>query len=147
MSYDFHIAMDTGGPEPHLIAWVSKDRLAGVEGEPLPEHSFRCGNYTSNVTPIWERCLTAAGGLLGWMEWFEGADPGRIQLRDLHGQPCVELELLLSEAVAYGIEHIYELRKLNPENGWGSADGAITYLWDIQRACAEHPKGKLWLSH
>jgi hypothetical protein len=49
-------------------------------------------------------------------------------------------------AVKWGITNLGELRAENPENGWGDAEGAVTYLWDIQRMCEAHPKARLVIS-
>lgn len=157
MSYDFSITIDTGGPSLHHIEWTSSEELPQLR--PSGQPGSRIGNYTSNVTPIWSRCLTAVvtheAVPVEAREWFgAGGDDGtlsreasRLYLRDLNDRPCEELIELLRAAVAWGIEHIEELRELEPDNGWGDAEGAITYLWDIQRACEAHPKGKLCLGY
>lgn len=180
MSYDFYISVDTGGPERHYIEPYFSDEHPAVrahvaENVLVTDQGYaRCGNYTSNVSGMWAKCLTAALERVPearkWIaadakafnasgrtcsrlvdgEWQrnvpmpESADT--LCLRDLHGQLCDQLAPLLAAAVEWGVEHLDELHEMDPDNGWGDADGAVTYLWDIQRMCEMHPKGRLEIS-
>lgn len=171
MSYDFYIAIDTGGTEEHYIEpffsdehpALSSDGIAGVAVVVTERGYSRCGNYTSNVSGMWMKCLTAAAQNATWMSWAgddyrrwkkerpdvyadREVDTEHLCLRDLAGKQADQLVPLLRAAVEWGIEHLDELREDNPENGWGNAEGAVTYLWDIQRMCEQHPKGKLRIS-
>ncbi len=121
----------------------------------------RCGNYTSNVSGMWRLCLTGALATVPdaarWIgvdarycakTWPKnyGDDPiptDTLRLRDLQGALMADLVPLLTAAVEWGVEHIDELRELNPENGWGNAEGAVTFLWDIQRLCEANPDATL----
>lgn len=146
MSYDYSLEIDTGGDEPHRFDVYFNDKHPalgsdGLAGNALMTESGpqRCGNYTSNVSGIWSECLKGGARELG------RDHPERMS--GLHGCPCNAIAPLLKAAVEWGIEHLDALRLLNPKNGWGDADGAITYLWDIQRACEMHPKCSLHLSY
>jgi hypothetical protein len=57
-----------------------------------------------------------------------------------------DLVPLLRAAVEWGVENIDALRESDPENGWGSAEGAVTFLWDIARFCEAHPNATLEIS-
>lgn len=167
MSYDFGINIDTGGAEPHHIEPYFADQhpALGAGNVMVTEAGYaRCGNYTSNVSGMWSKCLTAVldkhpqfEDYIGedrrqWIEkhgddpWKDRPWPTDLALRDLADLPCRDLAPLLADAVEWGIEHIDELHEFDPSNGWGDADGAMTYLWDIQRMCEAHPNGTLYLS-
>lgn len=134
MSYDFW--MD-GEDEPRFSDTHPAFDGDGMAGNVLlsTKGYTRCGNYTSNVSPIWARCLTAVQ-----------ATGEEVRLADLEGQKGGDILPHLTSAVEWGIAHLDELREMNPPNGWGSAEGAVTYLWDIQRACEAHPQAELRLS-
>jgi post-segregation antitoxin (ccd killing protein) len=180
MSYDFAMKVDTGGDEPHYIEPYFDDQhpILGVDGHAgnvmvTNQGYARCGNYTSNVSGMWTRCLTAACEkfseakkwmgddarafnatgryVLSWKdgEWVKGqlqVNDNKLYLRDLENKTGAELASLLKEAIEWAVEHLDELREMNPSNGWGNAEGAVTYLWDIQRMCEMHPKARLYLS-
>lgn len=167
MSYDFYAEIDTGGEEPHHIEPYFDDHHPGLAGAEMAGNYLmsggRCGNYTSNVSPIWSKCLTAAAteneltALAGKydrdLKERMGARGHEIEVRadsiclaDLDGEPMGLIGPLL-ERVKWGLDNIDELREMNPPNGWGNAAGAVEYLWDIQRFCEQHPKATLYLSH
>ena len=141
MSYDFWLEIDSGGPEPVDINPRFRDvlpslRTAGMAGvvsvNAAGEH-LRCGNYTSNVSEMWTECLTKGAGRT-------------LSLACLADRTCGDIVMDLTAAVSWGCKHISELREMNPKNSWGCADGAVTYLWDIQRMCERHPKATLRIS-
>ena len=145
MSYDFWLTIDTGGPEPVSIEPHFNDRhpvlnTDGYAGNVLvTERGYvRSGNYTSNVSRIWSECLMS--------EEASHFDQRVVRLSDLDGELASNVAPLLDAAVTWGIAHLPELELLNPQNGWGDARGALTYLWDIQRMCEMHPKAilRLW---
>jgi hypothetical protein len=150
MSYDTYIEVDTGGPEP-MSEWI--------------------GNYTSNVSGMWSKSLTAAMQHVPHARKYAGTDDrrmiarygheinyvngtkgkrvvrtDRLCLRDLDGAQASDLIPLLAAAVAWGFDHLDDLRERNPENGWGNAEGAITYLLDIKQACEAHPRATFRVS-
>jgi hypothetical protein len=162
MSYDFYV---TGAADNWHEPTFSdthpafdSDGAAGVVM--LTDQGYsRCGNYTSNVSWMWTRCLTAVIDEFPDLYVLRGEDDrrhlardidrprtvyaDRMCLRDLHGARMADIAPLLARAVEWGVEHIDELREGNPANGWGNAEGAITYLWDIQRTCEQCPDGTL----
>lgn len=167
MSYDFYGLINTGAPEPlHIEPYFDdyhpafdRDHAAGTVM--VTERGYaRCGNYTSNVSGIWAKCLTAVKS--GYEDWCGDdrralmatrpdiaweVDPETLRLADLRGKRMGDISTVLHRAVDWGVEHIDELREMNPENGWGDAEGAITYLWDIARFCDQHPSAtfEIWL--
>lgn len=179
MSYDFGIEIDTGGPERHHIEPFFSDAHPAFEGDGMAGNVMvtssgysRCGNYTSNVSGIWARCLTAAlkadperaqkyaghddvasimryGREVTYVDGTKGTrevHTDRLCLRDLAGAKASDIAPILKAAVEWGVEHIDELHEFDPSNGWGDAEGAVTYLWDIQRMCEAHPNGFLYIS-
>lgn len=175
MSYDFSIEVDTGGAERHDIEPFFSDTHPAFDGDHPAGNVVvtatgyaRCGNYTSNVSGMWAKCLTAVMTAVPGAHEFAGRDDAdmikrhgvearyvngttgtrtvrtdRLCLRDLAGARAGDIAPIFEAAVEWGVEHIDELREMNPENGWGDAEGAVTYLWDIQRMCERHPNGYL----
>lgn len=173
MSYDFYIEMDAGGAEP-----LGLDTYVWPEGIEVPEHlrGFDLGdqpggNYTTNASPIWARCLTAALHTVPaasvWcgddtrrdierygpiVTYVDGSSRERVPetaelcLRDLSGKECRALISVLAAAVAWGVGHSDELRELEPANGWGNAEGALAYLAAIEAYCRAYPLATLRIS-
>lgn len=153
MSYDFSGRVDTGGDEPHYIEPFFDDEHPALSGDGMAGNVMvtgrgyaRCGNYTSNVSGMWSKCLTAAMRIEPDCGDY-GATDGQLWLRDLDGWKLADIQPLLAAAVEWGIGHLDELAEDNPDNGWGNAEGAVTYLWDIQRFAEQHPKATLSLSY
>ena len=149
MSYDFSIDAPSGeSVEPLFNDTLPAFESDGIAGNVVltAKGYTRCGNYTSNVSPMWARCLTAALQDVPQAKHYAHDDGKRLCLADLAGQKGWVIAPVLQRAVEWGVEHIDELRKMNPSNGWGNAEGAITYLWDIQRMCEAHPDGTLYIS-
>ena len=113
MSYDVWLEADTGG-----CCW--------------PEVAD-CGNYTSNVSPMWD-----AG--------FEGIGQSK-SLRELDGETAGDWGPRIRDALRWMHQHADEMRKLNPSNGWGNYEGAVKYLARLCRECHRHPKARIrvWL--
>lgn len=90
MSYDVSAVIDTGGPEKHHIELSFADThpafdTDGMAGTAMltPSGYSRIGNYTSNVSGMWTRCLTAVmHDHDAARKWDEPAISG-------HGQPIV----------------------------------------------------------
>lgn len=167
VSYDFDIAVETAGGSSRYIGPSFDDCLPGLDSDGMAGSVAvtatgysRCGNYTSNVSGMWTLCLTAAMQAEPRARVWAGdddraliergvtreIDTEHLCLRDLDGKTASELAPVLKAAVEWGLDHIDELRELNPGNGWGNAEGAVTYLWDIQRMCERHPEGRLVIS-
>lgn len=168
MSYDVYMAVDTGGEELHIEPYFDDVHpdigydSGGMTAVVTASGYARCGNYTSNVSGMWTRCLSAAAAGTEWWRWVgdddvrlreryehmrdRPVDTSRLTLRDLEGKTGEELAPLMARAVEWGIEHLAELHESDPSNGWGDADGAVTFLWDIQRMCERHPKARLHIS-
>ena len=172
MSYDF----SGGDREPYFDDThpaFSMDGIAGTVMMTATGGYARCGNYTSNVSGMWAKCLTAALDAVPTARRWIDADAiafnasgrtcsrlidgewqrdvgmpltGDLRLRDLNGLRMGDIAPVLHAAVAWGVEHIDVLREDNPDNGWGNAEGAVTYLWDLARYCDEYPDSDLYIS-
>lgn len=85
-------------------------------------------NYTSNVAAMWRAGL------------------GR-SIADYDQAPCVEA----AGPLAAGARRMEALRAdllpLEPENGWGTYAGALTFLQSIATEAAKHPTGTLSVIH
>lgn len=66
-----------------------------------------------------------------------------IGLTELSGRNAGETIELLERAVKHMEENADEYTPLNPPNGWGSYDTALTYLNRILTACRKHPKSTI----
>ncbi|WP_406227412.1 hypothetical protein [Streptomyces anthocyanicus] len=112
MSYDvaLYLQVDTGGPEP--IDYCAAD----------------IGNYTSNVSRMWDEALGH-------------------RLADLHGQNAGDSADVLKQAVADMEARPDHYRAMNPANGWGDYEGALDYLRRLMIACCAHPKAEICISH
>lgn len=177
MSYDIYARYGDGEDARYEEPWFS-DTLPAFDSDGMAGNVMvtaqgytRCGNYTSNVSGMWSRCLTAAMNAHPDARKWAGEDDrymieqygpiatyvdgtkrermiraDELCLRDLAGKSCREIAPLLASAVEWGVEHIDELREQNPSNGWGNAEGAVTFLWDAQRMCEQHPDAVLGIS-
>lgn len=115
MSYDFWME---GEGAPDEISYPTEDgRYVG------------CGNYTSNVSPMWHKALESAGWP-GGLAQFDGKS-------GCHAGPPLEwaVEHMKADPDAY--------RAMNPENGWGNYEGAMHYLATIAEFCRRYPKATL----
>ena len=81
-----------------------------------------CGNYTWNVSPM-----------------FVLAFKNKKGLDIINNEPAFVAADMLGAAINRMIESRETYEKLNPENGWGSYDGAVMFLQKIREKCVEHP--------
>lgn len=88
------------------------------------------GNYTSNVSPMWRRALTATVG--------EPAPGEQYRLQDTEGWSCERAWHVLTLARDWMLTHAEELRELEPDNGWGDYEGAVTYLSRVIEQCRKY---------
>ena len=121
MSYDTSIMIDTGGEYP-----------AEVE---------ECGNMTSNIGGMYYKAMPGpyAGG--GRYNGTGDPEPDRGGLPGLSGLSCSDACGILKRGLTYMEEHEPEMRAMEPDNGWGSFEGALKYLRGIYDACRKHPRG------
>lgn len=122
MSYDTSIVIDTGG-----------EYLAEI---------CDIGNMTSNIGGMYYAALPGpypGGGR------YNGTGESRPSggLPGLSGLPCADAIPILREGIAYMNANANEMRTMEPENGWGSYEGALSYLCKILAACEQHPRGIL----
>ena len=117
MSYDTHVAIDTGSG---LVVVAS------------------AGSYTSNVGPMFYAVLPGpyeGGGRYDG----EGESEPRGGLPGLSGLTCQQAAEILREGVKQMAGRRKEMLRLNPENGWGDYEGALRYLRDCLEVCERHP--------
>lgn len=82
-------------------------------GDPVTLHEI--GNYTSNVSRMWEWCLSVV-------------TESPLRLSETDGWTCEEAAPVLAKAAAVMAENRSRLSEWNPANGWGNYDGALGYL-------------------
>ena len=78
-------------------------------------------NYTYNVSPMWYACYP---------------DKGIRKHYGLTGREAVPVLMLLHQ---YMVVHREELLPMEPDNGWGSYDGALDFVNDLIKASMRHP--------
>ena len=67
-------------------------------------------NYTYNVADMWYAAIPETG------------------IRTHYGMTGRDAIGPLGEIISYMLDHEKELRKIEPENGWGSYDGALDFV-------------------
>ena len=82
-------------------------------------------NYTHNVVPMWK-----------YLGCFEA-------LYRSAGKTPKEILPTLSAALAKGLLEFPELEKLDSENGWGDAEGAMKFLFKVCLAAAQYPDSEI----
>lgn len=86
-------------------------------------HAAHENSYTSNLAGAWD----AAGA----------------PLRDWDGKPVSEIVGALELAARRLWTDADSYRRFEPENGWGSVQGAAQFLRTIYSFCRLHPEGTL----
>ena len=96
--------------------------------EPFTAHPANIGNYTSNVAPMWTEALGHS-------------------LSELSEKNAGESLGALQRAVAAMEAEPGKYEAMNPRNGWGNYEGALSYLRQLRDACAAYPKATIYISH
>jgi hypothetical protein len=108
---------------------MSYDIYLQVDGggrEPIEAY---WSNYTSNVAPMWREAMPNSDGLAG-----------------LDGMAAADAVPLLESGIAYFHTHRADLDAMNPANGWGDREGALTELTNLLSACSDYPKTTIRIS-
>lgn len=80
-------------------------------------------NYTRNCSRMWH-----------WS--VQLATEGRVQLvQDTDGWPVTEAHAVLRAAVEAMTRNADRLREWEPDNGWGTYEGALAFLADVTEDC------------
>lgn len=110
MSYDIDLTIDTGAESPHVI------------------EEF---NITYNVAGMLEHAATLSPYNLGWFSF-----------RDLHNRKAGTVSAWCSFVLAElrHPDNAAELKKLEPENGWGTRSELIGFLERLEYATKRHSK-------
>lgn len=91
------------------------------------------GNYTSNCSPMWAKALRE-----GNPDLPNGAE-GKLWPSELGGRKASEIGPWLAKACAHMGANPSEYTTMNPENGWGSYEGALAYLRKWRDAAESFP--------
>lgn len=88
----------------------------------------RSHNATHNLMPMWSKagCYSA--------------------LYESHGKPAKEILSPLIQGLTDMLKNSEEYRKLEPSNGWGDYDGAISFLVQVIKDCASNPDTNIEVS-
>jgi hypothetical protein len=86
-----------------------------------------CGNYTYNVSPMYRKAFPLA---------TKGIQLGINCLHDMRADAAAEI---LNVAIDAMVQNKEEYIALNPSNGWGNYDGALSFLCNIRSLCLIHP--------
>ena len=124
MSYDVHLDVPCT-PAPCYC------RCHETPEKPGTETVFKT-NYTSNYSPMWD----AAGCRL--RDWaYEKAA----------GRTAATLIEPLRTAIKTMADDPKRFIAMEPENGWGSYEGALAWLRSILRACEKYPEASVYVSN
>lgn len=97
-------------------------------------HSIEVGNYTYNVTDMYNLAFTSTG------HEYHGFNA-------LDGKRCGDMIDCFGDALKHmrDIKNRKEYIALNPPNGWGNYEGAVEFLAAIHKACCEYPDYELYV--
>lgn len=112
--------------------WIQHLDCAAVGHDPEKSCCYeddRPGSITYNLSPMFTDVLNG------------------VYLGKFAGAPCVEAAGPLASAAERLRSEPDKYRAMNPENGWGTYEGAVKYLETFAQVCAEHPEAKIgaWL--
>lgn len=102
------------------MSW-NVDLVIDTGGESL-RSVCEVGNYTFNVSKMYYDVFKN-----GFRE-------------DLHGVSAYDCIFILEKAIEKLKANPEKYKAMNPENGWGNYEGAISFLEAILSACKENPK-------
>lgn len=112
-----------------LDIWLKQSFPACAQCElDAREVEWYSGNYTHNVTPMWE--LAGCYDALYMSNW----------------QLAETVIPSMREAVAKMESDPAAYRALNPSNGWGDYDSALKFARTFLAACEAHPKATIGVS-
>lgn len=89
---------------------------------------YDCGNYTYNVSPMYYKAF---------------GEGGIYSLSAMAGHTAAPF---IKGAITTMRENENEYKALNPSNGFGDYEGAITYLAKILHGCEEHPEAQVFIN-
>lgn len=85
------------------------------------EEDAEVGNHTYNTGTMFRKALGCG-------------------LRDFNGKPAREVAPQLWQGIIAMTDAPDEYKAMNPENGWGSSEGALRYLVKFYDACVKYPE-------
>jgi hypothetical protein len=109
-----------------LDVYLTTETTAGGS-EPRREHLYE-RNITHNMSKMWNKAGV-------WDALYES-----------HGKQAKDIIATLENGVADMAMKKGEYLPLNPENGWGSYEGALDFLSDYLAACKEYPLATIGVS-
>lgn len=101
---------------------------ANVGGEEPATIDNTWRNYTSNVSPMWSEALGH-------------------HITELENRPGRECYPLLVAATELMEAQPDRFKAMNPENGWGDYDGALSVLRELASWCRKYPDALLEMSY
>lgn len=134
MSYDVCVHVPTGSTRNAEVFWL---------------------NYTSNTSWMWGECLGLPEKPLlddqGQQRLGYGVGGVKVPLTTwglglLDGAPCSEAAGVLADAVERMTAKADDYHKREPENGWGTYEGALAFLAAVAQAAHDHPLGIIRVS-
>ena len=103
--------------------WVYLNAMDDAE-EPASE--VFCRNHTSNTAPMWRDA---------------GAD-----LAEMDGRTAREIAPEVHDAIKRMLDQPDHYRAMAPENGWGTYETCLAFLFDLYVACRSHPGATMRVS-
>jgi hypothetical protein len=97
--------------------------------------------YTANITHnlgAMARDVNIGAGLTLYDVLWRPDEHGMVFARDISDHLDVGLNVLMSNPERY--------KKFNPENGWGSYDGLVNFVYNYRNACWDKPDAELSIS-
>lgn len=99
--------------------------------------SIYSGNITHNLGKMANKVVLSNGKTLYDILWRP----------DEHGfKYAKEISELLDEGFNILLSDPKEYQKYNPENGWGSYDGLVNFVYKYRNACWDNPDAELAIS-
>lgn len=92
-------------------------KVENMEGELYLNESF---NMTSNVGPMYQAA--------------------RLEIANLDKMATKDVAAIIVHRYQYMVAHPDDMRKLEPENGWGTYEDALSFLKEILVTCLDHPE-------
>lgn len=85
-------------------------------------------NVTHNLVPMWHKagCYRA--------------------LYKCDGKLALEIVPALKKSLNKMLKNPIDFKKLNPQNGWGSYEGAIDFLYGLIKEFSKYPKARIKVS-
>jgi hypothetical protein len=158
MSYDIYLYDETAwahrkeGCPQEEVSWRGERFMDIADGHVCPGDIVWIGNITYNISPMWADALRVDAGVAvdagGGIRRIMGFDGSRepYGIHRFEGAPGVEAAGPLIEAVRTMESDPERYKAMEPDNGWGSYDGALAFLRRIADECVAYPAYRIHVS-